>query len=73
MLIVILVRGMIELFKLMKREKELYREILAFLISHDHETIRIYGHYPIIDGKTTTFYYNLIRKFDFTELTGKEK
>jgi hypothetical protein len=31
----IVVRGIIELFRLMKREKELYREILAFLVSYN--------------------------------------
>jgi hypothetical protein len=67
------VRGIIELFRLVKREKELHREILAFSISHDHETVRIYGHYPVIDGNKTTFYRHPIRKFDFTELDGKEK
>ncbi|KAI9747639.1 MAG: hypothetical protein M4579_007424, partial [Chaenotheca gracillima] len=30
------VRGFVELFRLVKREKELHREILAFSISHDH-------------------------------------
>lgn len=49
-------RGTVELSRLVKREKELHREILAFSISHDHETIRIYGHYPVIDGNKTTFY-----------------
>ena len=29
------VRGIVELFRLVKREKELHREILAFSISHD--------------------------------------
>lgn len=66
-------RGTVELFRLVKREKEPHREILAFSISHDHETIRIYGHYPVIDGNKTTFYRHPIRKFDFTELGGKEK
>ena len=47
------VRGIVELFRLVKREKGLHREILAFSISHDHETVRIYGHYPVIDGKKT--------------------
>ncbi|KAH9204182.1 hypothetical protein DL95DRAFT_439396 [Leptodontidium sp. 2 PMI_412] len=50
------------------REKELYREILAFSISHDYSTVRIYGYYPIIDRNKTTFYRHPIRKFDFTEL-----
>jgi len=67
------VRGIVELFRLVKREKELHREILAFSISHDHRTVRIYGHYPVINGPKTTFYRHPIRTFDFTELDGKEK
>jgi hypothetical protein len=67
------VRGIVELFRLVKREKELYREILAFSISHDHRTVRVYGHYPIIKGNETTFYRHPIRTFDFTELDSKEK
>ena len=67
------VRGIVELFRLMKRENELHREILAFSISHDHRTVRIYGHYPIIDGDKTTFYRHPIHTFDFTALDGKEK
>ena len=67
------VRGTVELFRLVKREKELHREILAFSISHDHETVRIYGHYPVIDGNYTTFYRHPICKLHFTKLDGKEK
>jgi hypothetical protein len=67
------VRGVIELFRLVKREKELHREILAFSISHDYRIVRIYGHYPIIKGDETTFYRYPIRIFDFTELDSKEK
>jgi hypothetical protein len=67
------VRGIVELFRLVKRETKLHGEILAFSISHDHQTVRIYGHYPIIDRKKITFYRHPIRTFDFTELDGKEK
>ena len=67
------VRGVVELFRLVKREQELHREILAFSISHDNETVRIYGHYPVIEGKKTSFYRHTIRKFDFTEQDGREK
>lgn len=67
------VRGVVELFRLVKREKDLHREILAFSISHDHRTVRIYGHYPVIDGKKTTFYRHPIKTFDFTSEDGKEK
>jgi len=64
------VRGIVELFRIVKREKELHLQILAFSISHDHGTVRIYGHYPVIDGNKTTFHRHPIRKFDFTELDG---
>lgn len=67
------VRGVVELFTLVKREKELHREILAFSISHDHRSVRIYGHYPVIEGDKTIFYRHPIRDFSFTELDGREK
>ena len=67
------VRAVVELFRLVKREKELDREILAFSISHDHESVRIYGHYPVVEETKTTFYRHTIRKFNFTELEGKDK
>lgn len=69
----IAVRATVELFKLVKREKEVDREILAFSISHDHRTVRIYGHYPVINSTDTQFYRHPIRTFDFTEQDGKEK
>ncbi|OAF57037.1 hypothetical protein VC83_05946 [Pseudogymnoascus destructans] len=69
----IAVRGIVELFRLVKREKELHQEILAFSLSHDHRTVRIYGHYPTINGNKTTFYRHPIHTFDFTALDGKEK
>ncbi len=67
------VRATAELFRLVGREMELDREILAFSISHDHRSVRIYGHYPVIDGKDTKYYRHPIREFSFTELDGKEK
>ncbi len=69
----VVVRGIIKLFKLGKHENELYYEILAFLISHDHSTVRIYGHYSLIKGSKTTFYRHPIKNFDFTSKEGKEK
>ncbi|KAF7885253.1 hypothetical protein EAF00_011071 [Botryotinia globosa] len=69
----IAVRGVVELFRLVKREKELHREILGFSISHDHRAVRIYGHYPIIDGGKTTFFQHPIHEFSFVALNGKDK
>ena len=67
------VRGVVELFKAVKREKELHREILAFSISHDHRSVRIYDHYPVIKEDKTTFYRHPIHDFSFTALDSKEK
>ncbi|KAL8934962.1 MAG: hypothetical protein Q9211_004957 [Gyalolechia sp. 1 TL-2023] len=69
----IAVRGIVELFKLVNRESELHREILAFSISHDASTVRIYGHYALIKERELTFWRHPIRIFDFTEQDGKEK
>ena len=67
------VRAVVELFRLVKREKEVHREILAFSISHDNGIVRIYGHYPVINGKDTKYYRHPIHRFDFTALDGKDK
>ena len=47
--------------------------MLAFSISHDYRSVRIYSHYPVIEGDKTTFYRHSIREFSFTEQDGKEK
>ena len=67
------VRGVVEMFKLVGREKEIDREILAFSISHDDQMVRIYGHYPVINGDKTAIYRWPIRNFSFTGLEGKDK
>ncbi|KAK2593666.1 hypothetical protein QQS21_008635 [Conoideocrella luteorostrata] len=67
------VRAVVELFRAVKRENELHRQVLAFSVSHDHRSVRIYGHYPVMDGNTTKYYRHPIREFSFTELDGKEK
>ena len=67
----IAVRAVVELFRYVKREKEL--EILAVSISHDHRSVRIYGHYAVIDGPELKYYRHPIRTFDFTEMDGKRE
>lgn len=67
------VRAMVELFRLVKREDEVNRQVLAFSISHDHRSVRIYGHYPVINGKDTKYYRHPIHEFSFIALDGKEK
>jgi hypothetical protein len=69
----IAVRGIIKLFSLIKHENKLYQEILAFFISHDNNSVRIYSYYFLIDGYKTTFYRYLIKKFDFTNKQNENK
>ncbi|KAF2218074.1 hypothetical protein CERZMDRAFT_31087 [Cercospora zeae-maydis SCOH1-5] len=69
----IAVRAVVELYRAVGRAHELNREILGFSISHDNETVRLYGHYAEIHQHDTKYYRHTIRKFNFTELDGKEK
>ncbi len=52
------VRAIVELFRLVKREKELNREILTFSIS-----FRIYGRYAVIEEKKTALYRHPLHEF----------
>lgn len=69
----VIVRAIVELFRAVEREDEVNQQILAFSISHDHRSVRIYGHYPVIDGKDTRYYRHPIHEFSFTALDGKDK
>ncbi|KAF2189996.1 hypothetical protein K469DRAFT_699585 [Zopfia rhizophila CBS 207.26] len=48
--------AVVELFWLTKREEEIDREILAFLVSYDNSSVSLYGHYPVIENKDTKIY-----------------
>ncbi|KAL1838349.1 hypothetical protein VTJ49DRAFT_2780 [Mycothermus thermophilus] len=67
------VRGIVHLFHLAKREHEVNRQILGFSVSHDHRSVRIYGHYPEIVGQDTKYYRHLIHDFSFTPPNGENK
>ncbi|RYP54089.1 hypothetical protein DL768_001091 [Monosporascus sp. mg162] len=67
------VRAIVELFRAVKREGEIHRQILAFSISHDDKSVRIYGHYPVVDGEETMYYRHPIDHFLLTGLNGREK
>lgn len=67
----IAVGSVVELYEAVKREKELDREILAFSVSPDHRSVRIYGHYPVIDGEEVTYYRHPVHEFSFTRIGRK--
>ncbi|KAK1148505.1 hypothetical protein N8T08_009511 [Aspergillus melleus] len=66
-------KGVVDIFRLVKREKELHRQILGFSISHNHGHVRIYGHYPVIDREKTTYYRHSVRAFSITARNGRER
>lgn len=51
-----LVKGVVELFIRVQRQKELHRTILALSVSHDNEGVRLYGRYALVDGNEACFY-----------------
>ncbi|KAL4871951.1 hypothetical protein BDV12DRAFT_194088 [Aspergillus spectabilis] len=66
-------RGIVALFRLAKREKELHREILAFSVHYNESHVTIYGHFPVIRGDSVQYYRHLIKKLDFQADDGKER
>lgn len=67
------VKQVVDLYRKVSRQHELNQKILSYSISHDQETVRIYGHYPVIDGDETHVYRFPVKKFDITSEAGKEK
>ena len=55
------------------RPEELHKKTLAFSISHNHEQVKIYGHYALIDGNKTTFHRHLVHSFCLEAKSGSEK
>ncbi|PFH59082.1 hypothetical protein XA68_12822 [Ophiocordyceps unilateralis] len=66
-------RAIAELFRGLGRQDEIHRQILAFSVSHDHSSVRIYGHYPVIDGNDIKYYRHPIHRFDFSSPTGSDR
>jgi hypothetical protein len=67
------VKQLIDLYREVSLERELHQEILAFSVSHDHRSVRIYGHYALVNGDITCLHRHLIRSFDFVEQDGRDK
>jgi len=53
----IAVNALVQLYRASSRV-ELDRTILAFSISHDHSMAKIYGHYALIEGESSSLRAN---------------
>ncbi|CAF9926389.1 MAG: hypothetical protein GOMPHAMPRED_004125 [Gomphillus americanus] len=69
----IAVRAVTELFRLGGRGQEVDRKILAFSISHDDSSVRIYGYYPVIQLDQITYHRHRISGFDMQAADGKDR
>ncbi|KAL9101859.1 MAG: hypothetical protein Q9163_002926 [Psora crenata] len=67
------VKGIVQLFQLAEREKDLDGEVLTFSVSHDHRAVRIYGYYPVIVGQDVSVYRHEIYDFSFVTAGGRER
>ncbi len=68
------VRGVVELYQSVGRGDGLHHQkFLAFSISHDHRNVRIYAHYPEIEGLDTKYYRHLLQSFDIANEDGKDR
>ena len=56
------VRGIVELYRLAGRGEEVNRRIVAFSVSHDARTARIFGHYAVIIGDSMEYYRHEIER-----------
>jgi hypothetical protein len=69
----IAVNAIVTLYRAVSRQQELHREILAFSISHDDDIVRIYGHYPSIDGDHTSFHRHPVARFSISGDAGRNR
>lgn len=66
-------RAVLELYKLLGREAEVDRQVLAFSVSHSEASVRIYGHYPVTNQEGTTYHRYKVEAFDIDARNGKDR
>ena len=69
----IALRAVVELYRQAGEVMKVHRQTLGFSISHDDGSVRIYGHYPEIDGDTTTYHRTAIRAFSYADNNAQER
>src|SRR5271155_1179652 len=69
----IALRGVVELYRRAGCVMDIHRRFLGFSISHDDKNVRIYGHYPEIDGENTSYYSYCIRDLSCRDKDGEER
>ena len=66
-------RAIVHLYRQAGKTTAVHRKTLGFSISHDDSTVRIYGHYPEIDGDKTNYFRSDIKQFCYASSDGQER
>ncbi|KAK5069076.1 hypothetical protein LTR70_010755 [Exophiala xenobiotica] len=69
----IALRAVVELHRQAGDVMGVHRKILGFSISHDDGIVRIYGHYPEIEGENTTYFRTSIREFSYADKNAQDR
>ena len=69
----IALRIVVELHRRAGMLMTIHRKILGFSLSHDHGFVRIYAHYPHVDGDNMTYWRRIIREFSYADKDAQER
>jgi len=69
----IALRIVVELHRRAGNLMAIHRKILGFSMSHDDGIVRIYAHYPHVDGDSTTYWRRTIREFSYADKDAQER
>ncbi|KAK5069380.1 hypothetical protein LTR51_008630 [Lithohypha guttulata] len=69
----IALRAIVDIYRKAGRSSDVHRRALTYSISHDDNGVRIYAHYPEIDGDKITFWRETLKEYSFGSDKGREK
>ncbi|KAJ9648666.1 hypothetical protein H2198_010968, partial [Neophaeococcomyces mojaviensis] len=69
----IIQRGVVDVYRRANRAKDVHRRVLGFSVSHDDNGVRMYAHYPEIDGDKTTYWRETLKDFSLGNDKGKDR
>ncbi|KIW13813.1 hypothetical protein PV08_06593 [Exophiala spinifera] len=66
-------RGVVDVFRKANRASEVHRRALGYSISHDDRSVRIYAHYPEVDGENTLYFRETIKELNIGDERGEQR
>ncbi|KIW09745.1 hypothetical protein PV08_12029 [Exophiala spinifera] len=66
-------RGIVDVFRKANRASEVHRRALGYSISHDDRSVRIYAHYPEVEGDNTSYFRETIKELNIGDERGEHR